>query len=50
MRTDWDKLIQKQTNITNENYQLQMKGVAKGVYFIKISIDNKNLVKKLILK
>ncbi|MBJ2174755.1 T9SS type A sorting domain-containing protein [Aureibaculum sp. A20] len=43
------KLIQKHRNITNENYQLQMTGVAKGVYFIKISIDNKNLVKKLIL-
>ncbi|WP_117879715.1 T9SS type A sorting domain-containing protein [Aureibaculum luteum] len=43
------KLIQKHRNITNENYQLQMTGMAKGVYFIKISIDNKNLVKKLIL-
>ena len=43
------KLIKKHTNITEDNYQLQMNGVAKGVYFIKINIDNKNLVKKLIL-
>ncbi len=43
------KLIRNHTNITDNNYKLDMVGVAKGVYFLRISIDNKQLVKKLIL-
>jgi len=43
------KLIRKHTSITENNYELDMVGVAKGVYFMRISIDNKQLVKKLIL-
>jgi hypothetical protein len=43
------KLIRKHTKITDSNYQLSMVGIAKGVYFMRISIDNKQLVKKLIL-
>ena len=43
------KLIKKHKNITEANYQLNMNGVAKGIYFLKIQIDNKQLVKKLIL-
>ena len=43
------KLIKKHKNITDANYQLNMNGVAKGIYFLKIQIDNKQLVKKLIL-
>lgn len=44
------KRIKKQSNITENTYQLHMNGVAKGIYFLKINIDNKNLVKKLILQ
>ncbi len=44
------KLIRKRKGITEADYELNMKGVAKGVYFLKIKIDNKQLVKKLILK
>jgi len=44
------KLIRKRKNITEADYELNMTGVAKGVYFLKIKIDNKQLVKKLILK
>ncbi len=43
------KLIRKYTKITDSNYQLNMIGIAKGVYFMRIQIDNKQLVKKLIL-
>ncbi len=43
------KLIKKHHNITDSNYQLNMNGVAKGIYFLKIKITNKQLVKKLIL-
>jgi len=43
------KLIRKHTRITDSNYKLDMVGVAKGVYFMRIRIDNKQLVKKLIL-
>jgi hypothetical protein len=42
------KLIRNHTNITDNNYKLDMVDVAKGVYFMRISIDNKQLVKKLI--
>ncbi|MDY7394938.1 T9SS type A sorting domain-containing protein [Aureibaculum sp. 2210JD6-5] len=44
------KLIKQKTNIADGNYQLKMNGVAKGIYFLKINIDNKNMVKKLILQ
>ena len=44
------KLIKKHRSITEANYQLNMNGIAKGIYFLKIKIDNKQLVKKLILK
>ncbi len=43
------KLIRNHDNITDNNYKLDLIGVAKGVYFMRISIDNKQLVKKLIL-
>ncbi len=43
------KLIKEKTNITNNNYQLKMLDVSTGIYFMRISIDNKQLVKKLIL-
>ena len=43
------KLIKNQKNIINNNYQLEMSGVTKGFYFLRINIGNKFLTKKLIL-
>ncbi len=44
------KLIRKKDNITDTNYPLNMQGVVKGIYFMRIVIGNKQLVKKLILR
>ncbi len=43
------KLILSRKAIVKNNYALDMSGVSKGVYFARINIDNKSLVKKLIL-
>ncbi len=43
------KLIRSKSNIVNKNYELNMSGVSKGIYFLEVSINNKHLVKKLIL-
>lgn len=39
------KYIQKQTNISNEIYQIQMSWVTKYIYFIKMYTYNKSLLK-----
>ena len=44
------KLVLKRSNITDRAYPLDMSDVSKGVYFMRITIDNSSLVKKLILK
>ena len=44
------KLIRQRSNITEANYRLSMQGVSKGIYFLHLNIDNRRLVKKLILK
>ncbi len=44
------KLILNRTNIFKNEYPLDMSTISKGVYFMKINIENKSLVKKLILK
>ncbi len=43
------KLISKHNDIIDNDYKLDMIGVAKGIYFMRIHIDSKQLVKKLIL-
>ncbi|HHC79397.1 MAG TPA: T9SS type A sorting domain-containing protein [Flavobacteriia bacterium] len=43
------KLIRQKNNIIDANYRLDMNGISKGIYFLQVSIDNKRLVKKLIL-
>ena len=43
------KLIRQQSNITDANYKLNMTGVSKGIYFLHVNIENKRLVKKLML-
>ena len=43
------KLIRQQSNITDTNYKLNLAGVSKGIYFLHLNIENKRLVKKLIL-
>ena len=44
------KLILNRNNIIKNSYPLDMSNVGKGVYFMRITIDNRSLVKKLILK
>ena len=44
------KLVLKRGNITDNTYGLDMSEVSKGIYFMRITIDNSSLVKKLILK
>ena len=43
------KLIRTRNKISESNYKLNVSGVAKGVYFMRIRIDDKQLVKKLII-
>lgn len=43
------KVIRQQSNITDANYKLNMAGVSKGIYFLQVNIENKRLVKKLVL-
>jgi len=43
------KLIRSKSNVTDTNYELNMSNISKGLYFLEVSIDNKRLVKKLIL-
>lgn len=44
------KLLLNRKEIIKSSYPLDMSGINKGVYFMRITIDNKSLVKKLILK
>ena len=44
------KLIRFEDGISATNYPLNMSRVAKGIYFLNVNIENKRLVKKLILK
>ena len=44
------KLIHQRKNIVDRNYKLNMSGVSKGIYFLHVNIENKRLVKKLLLK
>jgi len=43
------KLIRQYSNVTSANFELNMMGVSKGVYFLQVNIENKRLVKKLVL-
>ncbi len=43
------KLIRQDKNITDANYKLNMAGVSKGIYFLQVNIENKRLVKKIVL-
>ncbi len=43
------KLILHDKNIIDANYKLNMAGVSKGIYFLQVNIENKRLVKKLVL-
>jgi len=43
------KTILSKTNITENNYSLNLKTVDKGIYFIKLLSNNKQLVKKIIV-
>ena len=43
------KLIRQQNNITDANYKLNMAGISKGIYFLQVNIENKRLVKKLMV-
>ncbi len=43
------KLIRSKSNIINEIFELNMKDASSGLYFLEVSIDNKRLVKKLVL-
>jgi len=43
------KLIRKLNNINDNDYKLDMTGIAKGIYFMRINIEEKYLVKKLLL-
>jgi photosystem II stability/assembly factor-like uncharacterized protein len=44
------KTILEQKNIKNKSYQVRLENQSKGLYFIKINIDGKQAVKKVILK
>ena len=44
------KLIYQRKNIVDRNYKLNMNGFSKGIYFLHVNIENKRLVKKLLLK
>lgn len=44
------KIIKKVGNIISNEYQLNLLEVEKGVYFIKITINDQNTTKKIILK
>ena len=43
------KLIRQDKNITDATYKLNMAGVSKGIYFLQVNIENKRLVKKIVL-
>ena len=43
------KVIRSKSNILDGDYELNMSNVAKGLYFLQVSIGNKRLVKKLML-
>ena len=43
------KLISQDENINDANYKLNLKGVSKGIYFLQVKINNKRMVKKLVL-
>jgi photosystem II stability/assembly factor-like uncharacterized protein len=43
------KSVLKYEDVTDVNYTLDMKNINKGIYFLRISIGNKRLVRKLIL-
>ena len=43
------KLIRQDKNITDANYKLNMAGISKGIYFLQVNIENKFLVKKLVM-
>jgi hypothetical protein len=43
------KLIRDHSNISANNYMLNLNDLTKGLYFMRIDIDNKQLVKKLVL-
>jgi len=43
------KLILHEKNITDASYKLNMTGVSKGIYFLQVNIEDKRLVKKLVL-
>ena len=44
------KLILKKTQITAGNYELNLNGFSKGLYFAKISVNGKQATKKIILE
>ena len=44
------KLIHQRKNIVDRNYKINLNGVSKGIYFLHVNIENKRLVKKLLLK
>jgi photosystem II stability/assembly factor-like uncharacterized protein len=44
------KTILQQKNIQNKSYQVHLENRSKGLYFIKINIDGKQAIKKVILK
>ncbi len=43
------KLILQDKNIIDASYKLNMAGVSKGIYFLQVNIENKRLVKKIVL-
>ena len=44
------KLIKQENNISNNSIELDMNGFEKGIYFIKLKINNTSKTQKLILK
>ena len=44
------KLIKKETNLSNNLIELNLSNLDKGIYFIKLSIDNTTKIQKIILK
>jgi len=44
------KLISQDENIIDANYKLNLKGISKGIYFLQVKINNKRMVKKLVLR
>ncbi len=44
------KLIKKESNLSDNLIELNLSNIAKGIYFIKLNIDNITTTKKIILK